>query len=372
MKRNLLRVLLFFLLMSFFILSSTTMATNEVNTEAEGQNVLASYETNYTFASSDLVLFDANIEVTEIVDGNVFAYGGTVNVSGEIYGDLFVFANSLNISEDAIIHGNIFALSSTISFSGIVSDIYALSNSFTLEKDSIIARNLNIMSDTVSLSGQVSRDANIYTNSLTFADNSQEIIKGNLNYTSDTEATIADGLVTGEINYSPIQTDTKTQILNIVTRIISALLFAFAFIMLSIWIAPKFKDRLSEIISKKSLKAFGIGLLVFFGIIIAAFILLMFTYGFGSSIAVSAIGLLILVYSISNTVFSMSISKLITNKLNWNSNVSFVLMSLLFVLIIELIKYIPYVGAPIAFITAIIGLGMISINSYKRKDLVNS
>ena len=87
-------------------------------------------------------------------------------------------------------------------------------------------------------------------------------------------------------------------------------------------------------------------------------------------IAVATVGLLILAFSISNTVFSMAIGKRIANKFNWNGNVAYVLLSLLIVLILELISYIPYVGAPIRFITAIIGLGIISVNAFKRKDLV--
>ena len=65
----------------------------------------------------------------------------------------------------------------------------------------------------------------------------------------------------------------------------------------------------------------------------------------------------------------MSIGKLITNKLNLNKNVAFILFSLLIVLVLALVKYIPYVGTPINFITSMIGLGIISINAFKRKDL---
>ena len=361
------KILLISFLILFFSLSSIVIASDE------NANIVESYETNYTFASSDLFLFNANIEMSEIVDGNVFAYGSTVNITGEIYGDLFVFANKLNISEDAIIHGNLFAISNDITISGLISDAYAMSSSsFTLEENSIIARNLNVMSNSVSLFGKVSRDANIYTDNLSFPEDGKGIIVGNLNYTSRNTANIAEGIVGGEIRFSAIEENTTEQIISAINSIITSLLFSFVVIMLSLWISPKFKDNLYNIISKHSFKAFGIGLLVFFATIITAFILLIFTYGYASTIAIAAIGLLILLYSISNTIFSMSISKLITNKFNWNKNVSFVLVSLLFVLILDLIKYIPYVGSPITFITAMIGLGIICINAYKRKDLAES
>ena len=140
--------------------------------------------------------------------------------------------------------------------------------------------------------------------------------------------------------------------------------------MILLWIAPKFKDNICEIIAKKSFLSFGIGLLVFFATIIAAIILLLFTYGFGASTAVVAIAFLILGYVLSSTVFSMALGKLLANKFGFTKNVAYVLLSLLIVLIVNLIRYIPYVGGPIGFIIAMIGLGIICVNAYKREKKV--
>lgn len=366
MKTNLFYKIILLFILTVFTLSSCVLATN---TE-QSDDVLASYEANYEYTSSDLFLYNANIEMSDIVDGNVFAFGSSVKITGEIYGDLFVYASTLDISEDAIIHGNVFAYAGTITVSGIVSDIYAVSNSFSLEKTAILARNLNLYSNTVSLSGQIKRDANISAGNITLDKDENVIVNGNLYYTSAQEAQIPDGAISGEVKFTPVETNSQNIILSAVFGIIKALIFSFVVIMLSIWITPKFKDRVCEIISKKSLKAFGIGLLTFFGIIILSFILLISTYGFGISIAVAGIALLILAYSISNTVFSMAIGKFIANKFNLTKNTPFVLLSLLIVLIIQLIKFVPYIGTPITFITAIVGLGTLCINAYKRRDLV--
>lgn len=358
------KVILCAILILFLVLSSTVFATNVTNTTSN--NIIHSFETDYEFVSSDLFRAGLEVNLSQIIDGNTFVYGSNVNVTGEIYGDLLVFSNNLTISENAIIHGNIFAFSNNISFAGIASDIYAFASNFSMESKSIIARNLYVSSNNVSLNGKISRDAFITANDISFAVNENPIIEGNLNYTSENEIEIPDELVTGEIKYTAI-TQTPTNIaLSILTKTISALLFSFVVIMLSIWLSPNFKDKACEIITKRNLKAFGIGLLVFFGIVIAAFILLLFTYGYGAGIAIASIGLLLLAYSIANTVFSISIGKLLANKFNFNKNTAFVLFSLLIVLIINLISYIPYVGKPITFITAIIGLGILSINSYKR------
>ena len=345
--------------------------TSSDGSEDTAGNIEQSFETNYVFTSSDLFLFDTNIEMSDIVDGNVFAYGSTVKITGEIYGDLFVFADTLEIAENAVVYGNIFTYATNLKLSGIASDVYAMSNSFTMDENAIIARNFYLFSNEANLAGKISRDAYISANSINFAESEEPIIDGDLNYSSENEIHVPDGVVGGTVSGNILTADTGNIVWSVVMSIIRALIFAFVIIMLSIWIAPKFADRVCEIVSKKSFQSFGIGLLAFFGIIILSFILLVFTAGFGVSVAVFAIGLLILAYSIANVVFSMSIGKLIANKLNLNKTVYFVLFSLVVVLVLELISLIPTVGFAITFITSIVGIGILCINAYKRKDLVN-
>ena len=344
--------------------------TDAADMSSLDEDVLASYETDYEFVDSDLYLFDVNLDISQVVDGNVFAYGQTVNVSGEINGDLFVFASNLTIEESAIIHGNVFALASDMTVSGIAADVYAMADNFSLSEKSIIARNLYLSSNNISLEGQVSRDAYIAANTLKIAENDEPVIEGNLTYSSKSEAQINEASVGGEIKYNAVQVDNSARIWSVVSNLISALVLSFIVIMILLWIAPKFKDNICEIIAKKSFLSFGIGLLVFFATIIAAIILLLFTYGFGASTAVVAIAFLILGYVLSSTVFSMALGKLLANKFGFTKNVAYVLLSLLIVLIVNLIRYIPYVGGPIGFIIAMIGLGIICVNAYKREKKV--
>ena len=222
---------------------------------------------DYEFVDSDLYLFDVNIDISQVVDGNVFAYGQTVNVSGEINGDLFVFASNLTIEESAIIHGNVFALASDMTVSGIAADVYAMADNFSLSEKSIIARNLYLSSNNISLEGQVSRDAYIAANTLKIAENDEPVIEGNLTYSSTSEAQINEASVGGEIKYNAVQVDNSARVWSVVSNLISALVLSFIVIMILLWIAPKFKDNICEIIAKKSFLSFGIGLLVFFATI---------------------------------------------------------------------------------------------------------
>ena len=344
--------------------------TDAADISSPEEDILASYETDYVFVDSDLYLFDVNLDISQVVDGNVFAYGQTVNVSGEINGDLFVFASNLTIEESAIIHGNVFALASDMTVSGIAAYVYAMADNFSLSEKSIIARNLYLSSNNISLEGQVSRDAYIAANTLKIAENDEPVIEGNLTYSSTSEAQINEASVGGEIKYNAVQVDNSARVWSVVSNLISALVLSFIVIMILLWIAPKFKDNVCEIIAKKSFLSFGIGLLVFFATIIISIILLLFTGGLGASTAVVAIVFLILGYILSSTVFSMALGKLLANKFGFNKNVAYVLLSLLIVLIVNLIRYIPYVGGPIGFIIAMVGLGIICVNAYKREKKV--
>ena len=351
------------------------VSTNEeVTSPSEDGEILASYETDYDLIYSDMYLFDNNVEISQVVDGNVFVYAGTVKVTGAISGNLFVLAENLDIDEDAIIQGSVFAFANDITISGIVSDVYSMSNNFNLEEKAIVKRNIYVMSGATDLTGQVYRDAYISTKSLSFGEGAKEVIKGNLNYSSYNEVELDEGIVKGEVKFSQMSGNNQSIgsiILGVISNIILALIFSVAIVLISLWFAPKFKDRASEILEKKNLSAFGYGLLVFFGGIVAAFILLLFTYGFGASIGLFLIAIVVIAYIASSTVFSMSVGALIAKKIKSEKIGIYVLFALLVVLALNLIEYIPYIGTPIKFIASMLGLGILCINAYKRKDLLS-
>lgn len=361
--------------------SAENLTTNETTTleetnggnEEDSTDIIANYKTDYEYVLSDLFLFDENVESNQVVDGNVFIMGSDVTISGIIYGDLFVFSSSLTITDSCIVYGNIYSFATDITMAGATSDIYFMSNNFTLEETGYVARNMNVFSSVSTIKGNITRDVNLYTDTLSIADTAK--IEGNLNYSSVNEFEINSDSVAGEINYTKLQDNTNSTsntVWSIVYSSISTIIFAFALIMLLLWISPKFHEKAGKILAKKSLLSIGIGLLAFFGIIILFFILLLFTYGFAANVAVTLIGLLILAYAISQTIFSMGMGKLICNKFNLNKNTPYVLISLLVILVIKLLSYVPYFGGIISFATSITGLGMLFINAYKRKDLTNS
>ena len=376
MKNNILtKTFLCLFLLLFILFSNTVFASNDLiiepRTADDPQATLVENNTEDTYVNSDQFLFDSIVEVSDNINGNVAIYGSTVTIKGEIQGDLLVIANSLEIAKDAMIYGNVFAYSPEIKISGIVSDVYAVSNNFILEESGIIGRNLNLISPNITLYGKVSRDANINTSNLSFSEEiKQSVIEGNLNYWSNSELSIPEGVTDGEIKFNQLNTrSTEDVILSAISSIITSLILSLAVILLSLWISPEFKDRVGMMLKNNSRKSFWIGLLIAFVIIVVSILLLLFSFGLGSTIAVCLLGLLILAFAISNTVFSMAVSKLIVNKFTFKTNTPFILFSLLILLILSLLRYIPYLGTILNIITSIIGLGMIGMNFYKRRIL---
>lgn len=381
-KKTCLCLLFILLLLSSSIVLASDNAvieprTIEPRTTTEGSNnevsaISATSDSENTYITSDLFLYNTNVEVSDTVDGNVAIYAQNVNITGVIQGDVLIIANSISIAKDAMVQGNLFALAPTIKIEGVVSDVYALSSNFTLESSGRIARNLNIIAQNATLNGKIGRNVNINTSNLAFPESYEEpIVGGNLNYWSNNEQNIPEGVVEGETKYTAVDTKKSTEdvIAAAVSNIFTGLVLSFAIIMLSIWISPEFKNRLGTMIKTHSIKSFLIGLLIAVAIIVASIFLLLFTFRLGSTIAVCALGLLLIAYAASGTIFAMGIAKLITDKLNLTKNTPFVLFSLLVVLVISLLKFIPLLGGVINLLTSLVGLGMLGMNFYKRKNL---
>lgn len=386
MKTNFFKRAFLCLLLIFLVLSSSVVfATdnNEVTTtkapeprtvedEQTGVSAIsATPDSNNTY-SSDLFLYNTNVELSNTVDGNVAIYAQNANITGVVQGDVLVVANSITISEDAMIYGNLFALAPNLKIAGVVSDVFGLTNNFTLEETGRIARNLNILARNATLNGKVSRNVNINTTNIVFPENFEEpIIGGNLNYWSSAEINIPEGVVSGETKYTSTATKQTTEniISSAISTVVTGLVLSFAIIMLSLWIAPEFKNRLGIMIKTHSIKSFFIGLLIAFAVIVGSIFLLLFTAGFGGTIAICLLGLLLIAYAVSGTIFAMGIAKLITDKLKLTQKTPFVLFSLLIVLIVSLLKFIPTIGGVINILTSLVGLGMLGMNFYKRKNL---
>ena len=371
-KSKIVLFMIIFLMLFSTLCMASDIAPISSNTSNEVSNTENSIDETYEFIESDVYKFDTDITIDSIVDGNVFVFGNNITISGEVGGDVFAFGDNVTVTDQAYIHGSIFVFGNRITINGICYDVYAAGESFTLESKAIISRDLRLAATRTNISGQIRRDAYLSTDELVFPDDAKDLIKGNLSYTSVSEFAISDAIVGGNITYTPEVSNEKTVVKTItsyITDILSTLLYSLAIILLTIWIAPNFKEKATKIFKKRSPLSLGVGLLTSLAIIIGSFVLIFITNGLGVGISAAAVTIYVLALTIAKTVFGMASAKLIADKLNQKNNIMFVVISLIAILVISLLELIPFVGGLFGFVITMIGLGIIVLNLISKKDL---
>lgn len=357
---------------TFSIAANTN--SNENTTNNTSTNTINEPEETYEFVNSDIYRIDKNISITEIVDGNIFAFGNHVTISGEIGGDVFVFADTVTFESNAYVHGNIFVFAQSCSFSGIAYDIYGAVSQFKLEEGAIIARDIKIAAAHTAIYGSVKRDAYIMTENLEFPDHAKDLIAGNLFYTAKNELNFNHEIVSGEVSYTPKankELSIASQITSYINQALSTLLYTLVIVLLAVWLAPRFTQRIDIILKKKPLVSLGIGILSSIVMIAASIALLLLTYGLGFGISFAAITIFILLLTITKTIFSMAIAKLLGQKYKLEKTFQFVLLTLASSLIITLIGFIPYIGGICLFIVNMLGLGIFVYHLICKQDLTD-
>lgn len=343
----------------------TQNTENDEHNHTEDNNIL--YE--------DLYLFDNNVTMDKIVDGNVYIFGDKVKVTGKVNGNLFIFANEITFaspydendtehSEEnySYVTGSIYACANKIEFNAIARDIYIACNDFNMSYESYILRDVRIAASNISLRGYITRDAHLYGNSFDFGtkneneeENNSALICGDLHYYATSEISIPEGVVIGETSFTKFDNsdDVKT-VGDYLMDLLSAIIYTLVIYLVFIWLAPKFFDNTSELLKTSSLPIFGIGTLILIVVPIVAFILLCLSLVSVSFTLATVYGLLL---AISFTVVSGSLTYLLKDKLGFADKK--LLLLLITTIVLWGLKQIPFVGVIFTLAISIFGLGLI-------------
>jgi len=320
------------------------------------------------WVNSDLYIAEDKVELDQVIDGNAFVVADEVVLSGEIGGDLFVCANKLTI-EGGYVYSNLFAVASEIVINGTVYDVYAVTDTFTLETDGYVYRDLKAFANTININGKVRRDA--YLSGATYNFNSENgaLIGGNLEYSSESELTIPEGIVTGEVKYNVETVEEESvasKVFSYIFDAINNLVFAFVVILLAIWLAPNFVNRVTSMNTSKAFVCLGIGIAAPLVIIIALMLLLFSTVC--SNVALAATFMFIAICMSGTAFASIYFGSLLAKAFKWNDKVKFVLATLMAALIIWAISQLPYIGGLFGFLVALFGIGTLIVNVLYRKE----
>lgn len=344
--------------------------------ETEDEAITTSEEDESTsWTNSDLYVCKDKVEVSNVVDGNAYIIGKEVTITGEIGGDLFVMAEKLNI-EGGYIYSNLFACANEVNINGVVYDVYAAANTFNLQNDGFVYRDMRVTANNVNLNGKVRRNAFVSANNISFAENASTIIYGNLTYSSNTEITIPEGVVSGttthnKVNVSDNKSSIASTILSYVLDLFKALLYTLVITLILLWLAPKFIEKVSKMNVGKSFASLGIGFGAFIAFFVFIFIgIFLLISVVGTPVFVLGMFASILVGYLGNAIASIFFGKLFTRLLKMEGKVKFVLFTLVSSLIIWAISYIPFIGGFLSFLIWLFGIGTLIVNIFNSKKAI--
>lgn len=371
--------ILFCIFLIIILISSVSFATDGILTTTSENEVTATSDENAehehdneddssNWKNDDLYLFDKDIVIEGVVDGNVFAFGTNVTVKGEIGGDLFVFADTLNI-DGGYIYSGIFGFAKTFNMNGIAYDIYAASNDFTLSSDAYVYRDLKLLAVNTNINGKIRRNAHITSNNIKFPEGTTDtFIGGNLNYTASNEISIPESAVLGDVNFNKSvekeSPSVASKISSVIFDILTLLVSTLVLTLLAIWLTPKFIEKVSTMKVSNIFVALAIGLGALIGIPVASIIIMITIIGIPTAFALLALYFLIIAFATGFT--SLVISSFITKKLNVEGKFKFILITLASTVVIYLLTLIPFVGGLISFLNIILALGTVVYNLFRK------
>lgn len=339
-----------------------TESTNEISEDVEKEvaeqlyfNTKEISEENYYKAAEDVILDG------KIINGNVFVAASSVTFKDiTINGDVFICSNKLKIEKDASLNGNVFIAASNVDFNGKVArELYAVGKDIVFGEDYTIMYNANVSAEHISLKGTFYRNFNAAVTK--FEVNDGAIIYGTLNYSSGKEATISESANIGNTNFE-LQVEEKETVMDIVVDKVLDFTRYFVLTMLVFIIVMKLLPNTIEKSTKNlNISSFGIGIatLILLPILLVAFIFLrVFT-----TAVFAALALFIFILIISMAITTIAVAGKISNK-----NPGFKLpVAVPVVTVITWIVYqIAFVGAVIAFIWIMTGLGITVKNCFTK------
>ena len=302
-------------------------------------NVIAATADIGGTVGGSLNLLAGSAEITSTVTGSVHIAGGTVELRGMINGDLLVAGGTVTITNQARINGDLILAGGSVTLDGSVQgDVYGMALAFSHE--GTVRGNIDVQASDID----VAADARV---------------GGALRYQSAQEADIADpAAVTGTIertNDAPWQGvgDGALRPLGPLLRVAWALVLGAAIIAL----APRLATRIAEH-GAPFVRPVVIGLVALVALPLAAIIALVTIVGIPLGVLL-LVGLALALY-LSQVFVGLTLGRYVLPRSWRDGSRGFSLLAMtLGVLAINALRMapLPYVGAVVALIVAVWGLG---------------
>lgn len=323
------------------------------------------------------LILDDNVVIDTDIDNSSLIMGNSVEIDNKINGVGIV------LGYDVLLNSNmehLATIGNSVTFNGKVTDAVILANKVVLNESSTVGRDITIFANSVNISGSFNRNITVHAKDVTIKDaqiagnvkiNAEKInietnaaIIGHLNHNNDAEIKISDIASIGAIDtFVNDKKDADNFSDKIKSQVIGMINILVIFALLATF-APKLFTKFDEK-RKDIIKNIGIGFI--FLIILPLIMLMLIITVFGLSLGIILIALYVLLVYLSNMVTGYIIGSFIWDKLVKKEKRTY-LVGVLGIIILYILKIVPYVNIVITFVSIMIGVGTI-ISLYNRKKV---
>ncbi len=369
MKKKLLKILIFLIIIAFPIAALKAAGTNASQ---------AVFISKSDVVSGNLFAVGDTITVDGVITGDLIAAARSITVNGRVEGDIIVAAQNINIAGD--VGGNVRVVGNSIIINNVIarnlnafgSDVVvgdgarigwdALIGASSSQVKGVINGSLNVYGRDSIISGKVGKNVIIKIYNESQSQNiiiaKEAIINGDLNYTAQNKANITEGAdIAGQINYQiPVVKEKNNattwawgRLFSILSIMVIGLIFVF--------ILPQQTKKIVLNIKQRPGKIILIGAITLLTIPPLAILLALSIIGIPLAIALG--GLLLAGMIIAKAVAAILLGELLIKDLAKKIQAHLFWSLLLGTIILSLLYSLPIVGWIISLLAIWLGLGSI-------------
>jgi cytoskeletal protein CcmA (bactofilin family) len=325
----------------------------------------------------DLYFAGSQLRVDGTVDGDVYAFAQDADISGHVTGDVICFARSLRVSGH--VDGNVRSFTNNVTITGTVDkSVTTMNEDARLEPSASVGHNFTSFTQIVAIDGKVGRDVlamfqegtvagtidgNFKGRGQSLSITSTAQINGEAKFEGEKPAEVASGAkLASPLQFTKLEHKSRTE--RGIGFYIWRVVWAGAWILLGlvlISLMPGFaKDTVES--AERYGASLGLGVLVFFGVVIAAFIACITIVGL--LVGISTFFLWLVCVFSSYVVVGSVVGRWVLGRAHdlWPA----VGRMALGVVIVVILTGIPHVGGWVMFGIWIWGMGAIALALYRR------
>lgn len=290
------------------------------------------------------------VRVEGVVDGDVLCAGNTVAIGGIVRGDVRLAGSSVSV--DGIVAGNATVGGSDVvvsSGSRIGGDLTGGASSLTI--DGKVGRDMTVGSSSLVVNGTIGRDINAGVQDVTFGNGAE--VGGSFVYTSDKEAIVPGGVVSGEVSFSKQENRATEASAAAVAWGIGVTISIAVLALLGAVFMPKQIHAVASV----SWARFAVALTLGFAFVILAPILaiLLLVTGFGAVTAYAVVLAWLLLMALSPVFVAYFVGEKVYGKNSRN----IVLRSLVGALILLVALLVPVINSIAFMVMLFSGVGLV-------------